>query len=72
MKYHGEKIRTKHEDEEGVELNIYTKEKLLSFTSNVNNISLEIKPLQRTTAILAQDLPKIIRDQHILLKEEEY
>jgi hypothetical protein len=54
MNYHSEKNRT---NEEG-ELNIYTKEKLLSFTPNVNNISLEIKALQRSIAILKQDLPK--------------
>jgi hypothetical protein len=71
MNYHSEKNRTKHDEDED-ELNIYNIENLLSFTSNVNNISLENKPLQRTITILEQDLPKIIRDQHIRLKEEEY
>ena len=54
------------------ELHKYTIEKLLSFTSDVNNISLEIKALQRSIAILKLDLPKIIRDQLIWLKGEEY
>ena len=53
------------------ELHNYTIEKLLSYTSNVNNISLEIKALQRSIAILKQGLPKIIRDELSRLKEEE-
>ena len=49
------------------ELNNYTIEKLLSFTSNVNNISLEIKALQRSISLLKQDLPKTVRDELIRL-----
>jgi hypothetical protein len=36
MNQHGKKNRTKHEEDEG-ELNIYTKKKLLSFPTKVNN-----------------------------------
>ena len=66
MRHHGEKNRTKH-NEEG-ELNIYTIDKLLSFTSNGNNLSSEIKALQRSIAIMKQDLPKILRDELTRLK----
>ena len=59
MNYHSEKNRT---NEEG-ELNIYTIENLLSFTSHINDISSEIKALQRSIALIKQDLPKIIRDE---------
>ena len=45
------------------ELNIYTIENLLSFTSHINDISSEIKALQRSIAILKQDFPKILRDE---------
>ena len=62
MKYHSEKNRTKHNGEED-ELNIYTIENLLSFTSHINDISSEIKSLQRSLALIKQDLPKIIRDE---------
>ena len=51
------------------EQNFYTIENLLSFTSNINNISLEIKALQRSIAIMKQDFPKILRDELIRLKE---
>ena len=54
------------------ELNIYTIENLLSFTSHSNDISSEIKALQRSIAIMKQDLPKIIRDELSRLKEKEY
>jgi hypothetical protein len=54
------------------ELNIYTIEKLLSFTSTVNNLSTEIKAVQRSIALMKQDLPKIIRDELSRLKEEDY
>lgn len=64
MNYHSKKNRT---NEEG-KLNIYTIENLLSFTSHINNISLEIKALQRSIAILKQDLPKILRDELITIK----
>ena len=62
MKNHGKKNRTKH-DEDEEELNIYTMENLLSFTSHINGISSEIKALQRSIAILKQDFPKILRDE---------
>ena len=62
MKHHGKENRTKHDKAEG-ELNIYTIENLLSFTSHINNISSEIKALQRSLALIKQDLPKIIRDE---------
>ena len=45
------------------ELNIYTIENLLSFTSHINNISSEIKALRRSIAIMKQDFPKILRDE---------
>jgi hypothetical protein len=54
------------------ELNIYTIEKLLSFTSTVNNLSTEIKAVQRSIALMKQDLPKFIRDELSRLKEEDY
>ena len=69
MNYHSEKNRTKHEKDKP---NIYSIENLLSFTSNVNNISSEIKALQRSIAIMKQDLPKIIRDELSRLKGEGY
>jgi hypothetical protein len=70
MNYHSEKNRTKHDEDES-ELSIYTTENLLSFTSNsnINNISSEIKALQRSIAIMKQDFPKILRDELIRLKE---
>ena len=62
MKHHGKENRTKHDEAEG-ELNIYTIENLLSFTSHINDISSEIKALQQSLALIKQDLPKIIRDE---------
>ena len=62
MKHHGKENRTKHDEAEG-ELNIYTIENLLSFTSHINDISSEIKALQRSIAIMKQDFPKILRDE---------
>ena len=48
--------------------NLLSLENLISFTENVNNFSLEIKALQRTIAIMKQDLPKILRDELIRVK----
>ena len=62
MNYHSEKNRTKHEKDKP---NIYSKENLLSISS-------EIKSLQRLIAILKQDLPKILRDELTRLKGNEY
>ena len=42
-------------------------DKLLTFTENVNNVSSEIKALQRFISLLKQDLPKILRDELIRL-----
>jgi hypothetical protein len=50
------------------ELNIYTTENLLRFTSHINVISSEIKALQQSIAIMKQNLPKIIHDELIPLK----
>ena len=46
--------------------------KLLNFTSNINNISSEIKALQRSIAIMKQDFPKILRAELVRLKGNEY
>ena len=43
--------------------NLFSINKLLTFTENVNNIISEIKSLQQSIAILKQDLPKIVRDE---------
>jgi hypothetical protein len=61
------------DDERGDQIN-NTEDKLLSFTSNsnINNISSEIKALQRSIAIMKQDLPKILRDELTRLKGNEY
>ena len=64
MTHHSEENRTKEEDE----LNIYSLENLISFTFHVNNISSEIKALQRSIAIMKQDLHKILHDELIRLK----
>lgn len=69
MKHHSEKNRTRHEKDKP---NIYTTENLLSFTSNVNNLSSEIRSLQRSLALMKQDLPKIIRSELSRLKGGEY
>ena len=50
------------------QLHNYTIENLLSFTSHINDISSEIKALQRSIAILKQDFPKILRDELIKIK----
>ena len=63
-----EKFNSNFSDDERGNLINNTEDKLLSFTSNVNNISLEIKALQRSIAILKQDLPKILRDELIKIK----
>ena len=65
MNYHSEKNRTKHEKDKP---NIYSIENLLSFTSNIDNISSEIRSLQRSLALMKQDLPKILRDELTRLK----
>ena len=71
MRHHGEKNRTKHEEDES-KLNIYTIKNLLSFPTKVNNLSSEIKSLQRSLALMKQDLPKILRDELIRLNGEGY
>ena len=62
MNYHSEKNRTKHDEDES-ELNIYTIENLLSFTSHINDISSENKSIQRSIALLRQDIKKIVREE---------
>ena len=49
--------------EEDYDFNFYSSDELLTFTFTefVNNISSEIKTLQRSIAIMKQDLPKILR-----------
>jgi hypothetical protein len=56
---------------EGDVFNLHSLNKLLTFTENVNIVSLKGKALQRSIAIMKQDLPKIIRDELSRLKEEE-
>ena len=68
MNYHSEKNKT---NEEG-ELYIYPIENLLSFTAHINDISSEIKSLQRSIAIMKQDLFKILRAELVRLKGNEY
>jgi|GEM_PF-3263697 len=58
-----EKFNSNFSDDERGNLINNTEDKLLSFTSNVNNISSEIKALQRSIAILKQEFPKILRDE---------
>lgn len=53
---------------EGDDFNLLSLDKFLTFTENVNNISLEIKALQKAITIMKQDLPKILRDGLIFLK----
>jgi len=53
---------------EGDDFNLLSLDKFLTFTKNVNNISLEIKALQKSITIMKQDLPKILRDGLIFLK----
>jgi hypothetical protein len=45
------------------ELNIYTIENLLSFTSHINNISSEIKALQRAVAQMKPEIRVMIREE---------
>ena len=68
MTHHSEENRTKEEDE----LNIYSLENLISFTSHINNISSGINALLRSIPFMKQDLPKIIRYELIRFKEDEY
>ena len=55
-----------------VDFNLTSLDKLLTFTKNVNNFSSETNALQRSIAIMKQDLPKILRDELSLLKGNEY
>ena len=71
MKHHGKENRTIHEEDEG-ELNIYTSENLLSFTSHINDISLEIKALQRSIAKFKEEMPQFISSELIRLKGDFY
>ena len=57
MTHHSEENRTKEE----VELNIYSLENLISFTSHINNISSGIKALQRSISILKSELKIVIK-----------
>ena len=61
---HYSENRTKAKDK----LSIYDMGNLLNFPVKVNNISSEIKALQRSIAIMKQDLPKILHDELIRLK----
>jgi hypothetical protein len=70
MKHHGKENRTKHNGEG--ELNIYTIENLLSFTSHINDISSEIKALQRSTTKFKEEMPQFIRSELIRLKGDFY
>jgi len=67
-----EKFGSNFSDDERGDLINNTEDKLLSFTSHVNNISSEIKALQRSIAIMKQHLPKIIRYEFIRFKGDEY
>jgi hypothetical protein len=54
------------------ELHNYTIENLLSFTSHINDISSEIKALQRSIAKFREEMPQFIRSEVIRLKGDFY